>query len=920
MSPDKPRRSEPNPSGNDLLPGWQRPVVRALVVSFLVMGTTGLYLTGSDGASGISAVALAIHVVAGVLALPLLLAFVIPHARAHMKRKPVIAFSGTLVLFVALAIAYTGAELALSRVATRPEWTMTVHWACGGLLLLLYPLHRRFGKNPAPWPRLAGAVGAVLVMALVLERIEASSPEGAQIQAFDAAAAGATGIDLSPSSSRIGTGRLVEDMGDFMEMDSCARCHEAIVRDHLRSAHRHSSFNNIFYRRTIEDMRTRFGIQPTLWCAGCHDPAMLFTGKMVEPELDMESPEAQAGLTCMACHAIETQGILGNGDYVLRERRIHAWEKSSDPAVRAAHDVLLKMKPEGHVAGLRPHDIAEGRFCGTCHRADLPPEVNGWHLFRAQTEYDDWDDSGVSLNNVRSFYHPAAAKRCQDCHMPPRLAPDDPAADADGYVKSHLFGAANTAMAFIRGDQEMIDQQTRFLRTALRVDIAAVVLPPLAADHGEDASREDASEEAAGNDAATAETLPGRLIVPAWRVKPAVEPDQVVEAHVVVRNIGVGHRFPAGTIDSNEIWVLFEASVGDGSPFYVSGAIDPATGHVDETSEFYRSYAMTRDGKRFTSRVGLDVFTPLYARRIGPGTADVVRYRFRVPAGASGPLRMKATVRYRKFMPQFLESIFPEGMVIDHIQMDGSMAKVDLRQLPIVDMAEGALELPVAGEGFALPAPQARDVATAEDLLRVNDLAIAYLLQQDPLAAEPLFAEVTAIDPQYADGWVNVARARIMLNNLDGALESLARAEALRPGWGKSAFFEAEVAMRQLDWQRAEVALRRTLEQWPRDRQALRNLARVLWETDRPAEALAVLDRLLEINPKDEGAWFQTIAALKVAGDEERLPSAIEAYNRYRPDDTLPARAGEFLVADPNLNNLSLPIHVHRAPDVGAYE
>ena len=871
-----------------VLSPWQRVAVRLLLGGFVLLGATGLFLLGSDGSSQAAAWALAVHVVVGVLLVPLLLVFVVPHAKEHMKRKPVIAFTGALVLAMALVATFTGAQLGLVRASARPGWSFPLHVGTGFGLVLLYALHRRFGSNPAPWPALAGSVALIVGGAAVFGTWE-SAPSSVPL-AQAAAQANATNVNFLPGHPAVEGGGLFKDASPILDVKDCAECHAAIVRDHLRSAHKHSSFNNPFYRRSIEDMRARHSPEATKWCAGCHDPALLFTGQMDDPDLDMDSVEAQAGLTCLSCHCIEPQSILGNGDYVVKRRSVYAWEKHADPRVRKAHDVLLRMKPDAHGSSMTPHNVTTGEFCSVCHKAEIPPELNHWHWFPAQAEYDDWHDSGVSLNNARSFYHPAQAKRCQDCHMPLRLDAKDPAADAKGYVQSHLFAAANTALPYLRGDHDMIKQQRRFLQTALRVDITSVVLDPL--PHNADAEP--------------------RRFVPAQRTRPAVRPGEIVEAHVVVRNLGVGHKFPAGTIDSNEIWVEFEAAIGDATPFYVSGALDPDNGRVDPTAEFYRSYAMTREGTRMVNRVGVDVYTPVYKRQIGPGTADVVRYRFRVPEGAQGPLRLRARVRYRKFMPPYVDFCFPDGFVRNVLQMDGTRRDVSLAGLPIIDMARGALELPVNRVGTNQEPLAVSEAAEATDLLRVNDLAIAYLLQGDPVNAKRLFEQVILIDPNYADGWVNVGRARMQLLDYPGALEVLRAARRLKPRWGKPAYFEGMIYQALSQFDRAEQAFRVTLAQFPKDRAALRGLAKAQWENDRPKDAVQTLKRLFAINPEDAAGWLLAVAAYKDLGDEALVAAASQAYQRFRPDDTLPTRRGKFLGDDPNLQRLERRIHLHR--------
>jgi len=62
----------------------------------------------------------------------------------------------------------------------------------------------------------------------------------------------------------------------FMESESCKRCHGDIYNQWFSSAHHFSSFNNQWYRKSIEYMQDTVGTKPSKWCGGCHDPAVLY--------------------------------------------------------------------------------------------------------------------------------------------------------------------------------------------------------------------------------------------------------------------------------------------------------------------------------------------------------------------------------------------------------------------------------------------------------------------------------------------------------------------------------------------------------------------------------------------------------------------------------------------------------------------
>ncbi len=111
----------------------------------------------------------------------------------------------------------------------------------------------------------------------------------------------------------------------FMESDSCKRCHEDIYNQWFSSAHHFSSFNNQWYRKSIEYMQDTIGTKPSKWCGGCHDPAVLYSGLMDTPiKQIVHRPESQAGLGCMMCHSIASvKSTMGQADFYLEYPKLH---------------------------------------------------------------------------------------------------------------------------------------------------------------------------------------------------------------------------------------------------------------------------------------------------------------------------------------------------------------------------------------------------------------------------------------------------------------------------------------------------------------------------------------------------------------------------------------------------------------------
>ena len=99
-----------------------------------------------------------------------------------------------------------------------------------------------------------------------------------------------------PSASQTVTGgKIPSDF--FLESAACGECHKDVYEQWQSSMHRFSSFNNQFYRKSIEYMQETAGVEASKWCAGCHDHAMLFNGMFEEPvQGQLDTPEAHAGL------------------------------------------------------------------------------------------------------------------------------------------------------------------------------------------------------------------------------------------------------------------------------------------------------------------------------------------------------------------------------------------------------------------------------------------------------------------------------------------------------------------------------------------------------------------------------------------------------------------------------------------------
>ncbi|HET8676017.1 MAG TPA: multiheme c-type cytochrome, partial [Blastocatellia bacterium] len=268
-----------------------------------------------------------------------------------------------------------------------------------------------------------------------------------------------------PSSAETNVGGTIPSTF-FMTSQDCARCHKDIYDQWNSSAHHFGSFNNQWYRKSIEYMQDVIGTKPSKWCAGCHDHAVFFNGRFDRPiKEQIDTPEAQNGLGCTSCHSIvHVKSTMGQGDFTIEYPPMHDLAVSDNKVLRWAHDYLLRLDPQPHKKTFLKsfHTDQTPEFCSSCHKVHLDIPVNNYRWFRGFNDYDNWQASGISGEGARSFYYPAKPSKCADCHMP-MVASNDPAA-IDGKVHSHRFPGANTALPHVNGDEEQMKVVQDFLR------------------------------------------------------------------------------------------------------------------------------------------------------------------------------------------------------------------------------------------------------------------------------------------------------------------------------------------------------------------------------------------------------------------------------------------------------------------------
>jgi len=747
-----------------------------------------------------------------------------------------------------------------------------------------------------------------------------------------------------PSSVQTKDGKYIP-ADYFMQSKACERCHADIYKQWESSMHHFSSFNNQWYRKSIEYMQEVDGVKPSKWCAGCHDPALLFSGMMDAPiKQIVDSPEARAGLSCMMCHSIvKVKSSMGQGDFVLEYPKLHALAASPNPLMRGLHDFMVRLNPEPHRrVFLKPfmrEQVPE--FCSGCHKVHLDVPLNNYRWIRGFNEYDNWQGSGVSGQGARSFYYPAAPLMCADCHMP--MVPSKDEGNINGYVHSHRFPGANTAVPFANEDTAQLEASKAFLQDKqLSVDIFAispVLKKESVATNAGYPKQELSTTFAVGEEAElslpTGAAGEARLITaPLGRVDVAVRRGDDVLVDVVVRTRKVGHFFPGGTVDAFDVWLELQAVDDKGQTIFWSGKVaDDGKGQIDPGAHFYKSLQIDGHGNPINKRNAWASRAVVYVHLIPPGAADTVHFRMHVPESAGDHITLHSKLNYRKF--QWFNTHFAFGGVPDAAQSQGevtpdhddrkwafngdlsdvsSKAKV-IPDIPIITVAEDKKTLRILPRTAAVPAPQTE--WSKDDWTRWNDYGIGLFLHGDLKGAEQAFAEITKMAPDNFDGWTNVGRVRVQEGNTEGAREVLLKALALKPGLARANFFYARVLKEEGKFDEAAQALQAVLAQYPKDRVVHNELGRVFFLQKRYADAVRELEQTLAIDPEDLQANYNLMLCYTGMGDEKRADEHKERYLRFKADEAAQALTGAYRQSHPEDNNERQAIHEHVSVPLG---
>jgi Flp pilus assembly protein TadD len=672
--------------------------------------------------------------------------------------------------------------------------------------------------------------------------------------------------DISSPGNAAVEGKEFLPASAFPDADYCGHCHQEAYHQWREALHS-NSFRTPFYRASVNILIRTKGIQFARHCDSCHNPVGVLAGAL-DKNSTMDRSFDRDGLTCMTCHSIQSvKTKLGNGSFVMAVPAVMVDEQGNRiPGVVPDAEILAHL--DRHSKAVMQDIYHKAEFCSACHKANLPPTLNGYKWIRAFTSFDEWQNSKFSQQNPLTFYT-ADFTTCQACHMmrEPIKLPEPGA--KHGTLASHRWMAGNTAVPFYYGFNEQMQKTVEFLQSGkyLNVDIFALKV---------------------GDS--------DKLIAPLGSIPFNLEPAQSVEAYVVIQNKNIGHSLIPEVRDLYEAWVQFTVKDASGATIYQSGYLKK-DGTLEPGAHSFTNRPVDLTGNFVDNHKVWTIHSMAYDNTIQAGRSALVRYQFRLPKAIRGPITITAAVNYRHLRQSYLNNVLGP----DH------------PAYPVIELVSRTRTLKLGANRAepALPSDNA-------DWMRWNNLGIAYLDQQQYDDSLQAFEQVVRLRPDYKDGYINTGVTFIEWEKYAEARAPLEKALALKPEDARALYYLALVERRQRHSE-AEIAdLQEVIAQYPNSRDARRELGISYYQQHRAAEAMEQFKALQQIDPDDVAAHYNLAILYRRMGDKQQAAKEAALYATKRIDPAAPTYSLDYLRKHPEISNESVPWHKHSNPSLTA--
>ena len=681
------------------------------------------------------------------------------------------------------------------------------------------------------------------------------------------------GHPFLPSNMTTDNGQFI-DPKSFPSAEYCAHCHQESHSEWRQSAHS-NSFRSPWYIYNVNLLNDEKGLSFSRHCEGCHNPVALAAGALTDGGARAR-PYDKDGITCMVCHSIQSVTKYGTGSYVLAEPAVMV-DENGKPIHGPVPDAEILAHLDRHSAAVMKPFYSTPEFCAACHKAALPRMLNGYKWQRAFTVYDEWQNSSFSQQSPLPFYKKPVVSTCQTCHMPrEQLTSLSDSGAKDGKLASHRWAAANSLIPQYFHFDEQMKRVTELLQhDAVNIDLFAIEPDAPAANQQ-------------------------KLIAPLGTEPFTLNPGQHITVSVVIQNKGIGHSLVPEQRDFYEAWVAFTVKDANGAVIAKSGAIEPDSS-LDPAAHSFTNRLINKQGSINDLHQVWDNRVVAFNNTIQSGRSQLVRYAFTMPRSGA-PITITAAVLYRRFDQHFIDAAMntPKGKHYHE---------------PIIELGSTTRTLNVGLNATTKPLP-----GENPEWMRWNNYGIGLLDAQQYAASVDAFEHVAQMRPDYADAPTNIAITFIQWEKYNDAVPYLERSLSLAKDNARALYYLALVQRNQGNVDEAIANLQKVAAQFPRSRDAHRELGFSFYQQHKYDLARAEYEYVQSIDPDDLAAHYNLAILYRRLGMKEK--AAIEAayFADEKDDPTASTFALEYLRKHHEIAQESVPWHVHDLDERGADE
>ena len=382
-----------------------------------------------------------------------------------------------------------------------------------------------------------------------------------------------------------------------------------------------------------------------------------------------------------------------------------------------------------------------------------------------------------------------------------------------------------------------------------------------------------------------------KIVAPLGAAPFEIAPGDDLIVSVVIQNKGIGHNLVPEQRDFYESWVEFEAKDAAGQTIMDSGAIQPG-GELDPGAHSFTNRLVNANGQieRSAPGVGHAGRRVQQHHRLWP-LADCALTSFKLPAGRRRAHHDDGQGELSPLQPALYRVRFGK-----HYEM------------PVVEMASRTRTIAL---GANPPAPP--DADDNPLWMRWNNYGIGLLDAQQYADSAAAFEHVAQLRPDYADAYTNIAIADYSWQRYDRSRTQLEKALELSPKNARALYYLALVERIQGNLDAAVADLREMAAQYPRSRDAHRELGFSLYQQHKYDEARAEYETVQSIDPDDLAAHYILSIVYRRLGMKDKAAVEAAAFADQKDDPTANTYALDFLSKHPEITAESVPWHIHRA-------